>query len=156
MNAEPAREALEEALAVLHELGDRHGTAQVLRHLGLLSLEDDTASAARLACQALALFDEVGDVDGVARCLQDLARIAFDHHEPVRAARLLGASAGFRERFRIVAPYPERRAYEDCLVAVGRALGTSHLYEALAVGQELDREQTLVFALGPEALLSEP
>src|SRR3712207_2612338 len=88
---------MEEALALSKESGDRLGIARGLHVMGAEALNQGRFVAARsLYEESLAISEELGDVWRVAWVLEGLAREAAQR-QPVRAARLLGASEALRE-----------------------------------------------------------
>lgn len=81
-----AAEVLREAMDITRSLGDRHGVAEALRHLGQLELEKGNFSAAaKLLEQSLSIHEALGAVFNIGATHNSLAVAALYSREYERA-----------------------------------------------------------------------
>ena len=101
-----ARALHEEALGTARSLGDENLRAEA--HY-VLALDDMTAgdvgSAAPQLAAAVRHYQNLDHFEGLARCLGALSALALRRGDPRLAARLTGAAAAIRDRFRFK-PWP--------------------------------------------------
>ncbi|HEV2141678.1 MAG TPA: tetratricopeptide repeat protein, partial [Candidatus Dormibacteraeota bacterium] len=136
-----AAASLEAAIEVFRRLGNRFDLGWALFVRGLLALKmDDPHKAMARGLEALRIFAEANDVTGIALVLDALSETSFRLGDPLRAARLAGASSAhelasgaglitvvaLREGWRSDAPGSEA---EELARAEGRAMS---LNEAVA------------------------
>jgi non-specific serine/threonine protein kinase len=116
-----ARAALEPALPLLRELGDRHGEALALKLLGNERRPlGDLRGARALHERSLAIYQELGDERSVAELLNNLAGIARDEGD------LAAARSTYAECLAIFRRHGDRQGTGVALVnlgAVARDLG---------------------------------
>jgi predicted ATPase/DNA-binding SARP family transcriptional activator len=133
----PARELLEESLAIYRQSEDKRGEACVLRGLGnVLASQGDEQEAAHLWGQSLALFREAGDSWGIAWMLLETSRAQTD---PSRRAALL------RESLALARAGGYQRTVATALGNLGKLASLEGAYaharrlleEALAIGRRL-------------------
>jgi predicted ATPase/DNA-binding SARP family transcriptional activator len=87
---EPGRAEFERSLALRRELGDAHGVAECLNHLGRLAWQQgDTAEAQQLMQEALHLSRSVGNTGQAAFALTNLGQLAADRDDWNAARPLL-------------------------------------------------------------------
>jgi uncharacterized protein HemY len=92
-----AQALLAESLALLQELGDKGGIAEVLHTLGHRALDQgDDARATALFEQGLALERERENTHNIARMLADLGKVALQQGDAIRAKSLFEASLARR------------------------------------------------------------
>ena len=137
-----------EALALAERTGDRGLESKLLHHLGIVALARGnipTAVAHLLA--SLRLAQELGFETGVATGLSGLAEVAVARGQGARAARLLGAADGVRQRRGVPMFANQQPAYERQLASVRSTLAKDALEAALAEGRGLTVEQAIAAAL---------
>ena len=85
---------LDEAITLFAELGDRFGEGWAYFLRAALALRmDDLPTAESSSTAALKIFAAADDVTGVVMVVDSLAEVARRHGQPLRAARLAGASS---------------------------------------------------------------
>ncbi len=129
-----ARERYAEAISIHERVGDRRGEARMRASLGDLAAEEgDLAEAERLYQANVAIRGALGDQLGVAAGLERLAGVAEDR--PLRAAALLGAAHGIRDR--VGAPLSATNAarVERFLADLGALHGADAISAAFAEGR---------------------
>jgi DNA-binding CsgD family transcriptional regulator len=149
---------LEESLAVFAPLRVMHGPHYARCELGHVVLaRGDPRRASACFTESLEVSREVGDQRGVVRCLEGLAGIAAatvdgeSDTEPIRAARLLGASAALRETLGIPVTPIERSTVERASAAVRANVGEDAYAEAWAGGWALPLDEAIELALATAA-----
>ncbi len=94
-----AREAYEEALNVVEQLGDSHNQAVVLSQLGMLALlQRDFAEAKTSSRAALERFRYLGEPTGMATVWHQLGRVAEEQQAWAEAERCYRESLAIKER----------------------------------------------------------
>jgi non-specific serine/threonine protein kinase len=143
-----AREFGEESLECSRAMGNREGVGQALSELCLTALrQGDLTAAYRFLTQHLAENQQVGSRWGIAIGLEGAAYLAVEQGQPDRAARLLGAAEGIRERFQRPLEQFQRGDYEQAVTAARAALGQETFAAAWAAGRALSLEQAIATAL---------
>jgi hypothetical protein len=138
---------MRQCLDIMHEIGDKSGTAMTLTDLGnVVYAQGDLPQAARLHRQALHVSVEVGDKRRIAFCLEGLAA-AIAPEQPARAAQLYSAADGLRQMIGTPLPPSERADYDTSLSRVHSALGDDAYSTARAAGLALSLDQAVAFAL---------
>jgi predicted ATPase/DNA-binding CsgD family transcriptional regulator len=113
----------QQALDLARSLGDTHSQAQLLEAVGLVALEQgDLERAAAHFRESVPVCQAVGSVELLCYCLVGLAGVAWAAGNPRRAAELLGAAAGLRERADL-GVWPVRQTLQERLVASVMASG---------------------------------
>lgn len=144
----------EEYFALARRMGDVGSIAHALDGLAHVALlREDYDRATSLFEQSIALSWEVGQLELVAYGLQGMAMVVA-REQPVRAARLFGAAAAFREAAGVVIWPPRVRLYDRALTVARESLGGCAFGAAYAEGHALTRPQAVVYALQGEAALS--
>ena len=134
---ERAAELCEESLAVGGNLLDSSGVSAALLILAEARLKlGDSASAAESARKALELASDRKDTRLVAEALSVLGAISASK-DPLRASRLMGASAKLREETGATLEPSEAKKNEQLLRSLSTAVGDATFSEALEKGREL-------------------
>jgi tetratricopeptide (TPR) repeat protein len=152
-----------ESLALAQNQGNTWSRAAIHLVLGdQAQAQGDAPLAAASFAESLMHFREIGHREGIALCLAGLAWAAGGLGQPVRAARLYGATAGLRARIGIgqsgaptdgllyeasVASGPEKPLYEASVASVRAQLNQETFLAAWAEGQTMSMEQAIDFAL---------
>jgi predicted ATPase len=138
---------LAEALAISREVGYPDATGRVLTNLGLAVLSrGDAEKAAEYLSEALTLFATTGSVMAWA-VLLGLAAVANTNDNPLRAARLLGASNHVAEEVGLSREAYEANLYENTLIAIRTALGDQTAEQLFAEGEKMPRNEAIAYAL---------
>ena len=144
----------EEALEISREIGDRLVGSIALYNLALEEsrVQGDHERAAELYVEGLGLAVEMGDKANAAYCLEGLAGLISERGEPVRAARLFGASEALLEA--VGAPrYVQAQAsalYERAVEALRSRLSEDAFGAAWSEGRAMTPEQAIEYALSEE------
>ena len=132
-----ARQYLEESLAILRELGDRHGQAQVLHSLGKLLGDRDPGQAREYLDKSLAIERELGKRHGQAQVLHSLGKL-LGGRDPGQARQYLDKSLAIGREI------GHRHHQAQVLHSLGKLLGgrdpgqaRQYLEESLAILHEL-------------------
>jgi len=137
----------EEALALARKLGDTHSQAQVHEALGLVALQRAELERAEYHFQqSVPLCRAIGSLELLCYCLVGLAGVARARQAFVRAATLLGAAEGLRERGDL-GVWPVRQALHERLVADVRGMAD----DAWAAGRRMDAMRAAAVAMRVEA-----
>ena len=135
-------------------LGDTHSQAQVTEALGLVALEQgDLLQAAAFFRKSVGLCLDVGSLELFCYCVVGLAGVALAEGNLERAAQLLGAAEGLRERAGL-GVWPVRSELEErqtTMVREGYAARSEELQAARDSGRALDLEMTTELALADTA-----
>jgi non-specific serine/threonine protein kinase len=143
-----AKQMLHEALAIVR------GTTDVLDAIVLFELaavalmERDAVEARKLIAEALIIERQRGPSRIVADCLETCAALAVVERQPVRAARLYGATEMLR--YTIGAPLKpfDLEVFYDPYVEVGKALVSERVWdEAWAEGRAMSLDDAIDYAL---------
>jgi hypothetical protein len=104
--------------------------------------------ARRLLDDSLTLSSTTHDSRNVSLILIEFARLALAARDPERAARLIAAAEGLRNRTGL-RPWPMLRPREDELRArIREALGPERFQEAFAAGAQLSQREAVAVAFG--------
>jgi DNA-binding CsgD family transcriptional regulator len=143
----------EEALALARKLGDTHSQAQVHEALGLVALQQhDLELAAFHFGQSVPLCRAVGSLELLCYCLVGLAGVAYAGGRSARAATLLGAAEGLRERADL-GVWPVRQSLHAQLVRDVRSVPA--MDSAWSAGWQLDAERAARLALADDTVTAE-
>ena len=135
---------LEEGLAMYRELGLKRGIARSLFSLGRVAFgQGDYTRAQALHREGLTLFKELDDKWLIALSLEELGAVVAMQGQPVKAARLIGAAAAFREAIGSTPLPAERTNYHRGIVHARAQLGEEAFTAALAEGRTMTPEQAL-------------
>jgi DNA-binding CsgD family transcriptional regulator len=141
----------EEALALARKLGDTYSQAQVHEALGLVALQQaDLERADYHFKQSAPLCRAIGSLELLCYCLVGLAGVARASGSLSRAATLLGAAEGLRERADL-GVWPVRQALHEKLVADVRGAAD----DAWSAGRRMDAAQAAAFAMQAQAEAAE-
>jgi predicted ATPase len=112
--------------------------------LATISLTRGELDEARaLLDEALSLSPTVHSMRNLSLILVAFARLALATRDPERAARLLGAATGLRDRTGF-SPWPMlRRGERELRAEIRAALGRDRLEEALATGSRLNQREAI-------------
>src|SRR5262249_37551094 len=106
----------EESLVMKRTLGDRRGVAALLNSLGFLaSVAGDHDRAGQHFIEAISLAKAIEDKLGMIISLDGRAWQAAARNEPLRAARLWGASERGHETLHLVYSKEERSLYDGLI-----------------------------------------
>ncbi|GDY31529.1 hypothetical protein GTS_31620 [Gandjariella thermophila] len=111
--------------------------------------QGDADAAAGLIEDALRAKRSLGDPWGIGLCLETLAWTAAAQHRPVRAARLLGASAARWQSFGAAQPTLGLLVanHRRCVAAIRHALGERTFDTSFDQGRRLSVQQAVEYAL---------
>lgn len=147
---EPAKQYLQESLAICREVGDRFGLSIALNILGQVAyLQGDYPVARQLCRESLAIKQEIGDRRGMAFSLTNLGRVAQALAEYSEAKQL------FQESLAICREIDERRSIGLNLNHLGDVARTLKDYrearqlygESLAIFKQIGNQWGVVFSL---------
>ena len=140
-----ARSFIEEALALLIEMGDRRGIAQGLHGLGVLTLlEDDHATARTLYEESLALCKKINYLwPMIPSCLEGLAIAVFAQGDPAWAARLWGRAESVRTAIGASSPAIVQTLSKQAMAAARFQLREDTFTAIWAEGRTMTLEQVL-------------
>ncbi len=133
-----------EALARQQRLGDTRGAALSRQGLGLVALaQGDLAAAERHLHEGLAESWQSASQRELAAYIDHIAALLAAQGQAARAARLVGATAAFRERSGTPLTPFEQPAYQRTLAAARAALGDAAFDTAWAAGRATPLEQVV-------------
>jgi non-specific serine/threonine protein kinase len=144
-----AKAPLEESLAIRRELGDRLGIAFSVTNLGNLALNQGDYSAARaLFEEGLAIRRELGNRSAMPYSLEGLALVIASLRDPLRAARIWGATERLRAQIGTRLLPWEQSAYDRSVAAAHIASGDDAAFDcAWQEGHGLTLDQAIDLAL---------
>jgi len=136
------------------DLADRYGyawlTAMSRVQLGTLAIVQGRLGQAReLLDEALDVSLAIRITRHVTLCLAALAQLAFAAGDPERAALLVGAADGLRERAGLRTWPILRRGEAQLAAQVRQALGDSRYRQAFAAGSRLSQQEAVAAARDP-------
>ena len=138
-----------EALSELQEIGDVAGAAETKGHMAMVELgRGDSDTAEEGLIESLCTFREMNDRGGVAWSLERLAAVAAARSSFEKAARLLGAGAGIRERTGSRRARVDQPDFDRLMARTREQLGDQAAAAEAKVGAELEFEAAV--ALGTE------
>ena len=152
-DTERAWESHEESLAICRETGNAGGMIVCLTNLGLMAVgRADKARALALLEENLRLGRKSDDKIPIQYALFGLAGLAAIQRQPVRAARLWGASEAVREAagVHLTALARSGTNYDDLLAATRARLGEAAFATEWAAGRAMAQEAAIEYALGTE------
>jgi predicted ATPase/class 3 adenylate cyclase len=146
-----ASDHLLEAFKELQEIGDVAGSAETKGHLAMIDLANGNwATAEKSLIESLCSFREMNDRGGVAWSLERLAAAEAAQGSFEKAARLLGAGAGIRDRTGSRRAAVDQPDFDRLIALTQEQLGDVATAEAEA-GAELDFEEAVTLGTGSTA-----
>jgi predicted ATPase len=153
-SVETALGRYDDALRHLTEMRDRAeqlGSARLIAaskvQLGTLAVMLGHAEEARaLLDEALDLNVELNVIRNVILCLALFAQLAFDVADPERAALLIGAAEGLRQRAGLRAWPSPQKGGTSLADQVRQALGTGRFEQVFAAGTRLSQREAVASA----------
>jgi predicted ATPase/transcriptional regulator with XRE-family HTH domain len=137
-----ARKLLEKALADTQTRDERWSRAMITTLLGHVAREQrDYRLAEARYREALALLRAFGSPTFMAWCLEGYAAAIAAEGQAARAAHLLAAAAGLRERAGTPPPPSEREALEQVIAATKKALGDAKFAQEWARGSAMPADE---------------
>jgi predicted ATPase/DNA-binding SARP family transcriptional activator/DNA-binding CsgD family transcriptional regulator len=143
----------EESLKISREIGDAGCTIVCLTNLGLMAVgRADHARATALLGESLRLGRKSEDKMPLQYALFGLAGVAAYQGQPVRAARLWGASEAVREAagLHLTALARFGTNYDDLLAATRARIDEAAFATEWAAGRAMAQEDAIEYALGTE------
>ena len=126
----------------------RRGIASMLRNLAMVDVDEGQfAMAWSRFEESAALVRALHDLSGSAGLLVGLAGLAAAQAQPVRALRLAGAAAAFRETLGKSQPRNLQDWIERKLVPIKETLGAEAAAAAWAEGCAMGVERAMAYAL---------
>lgn len=146
---ETARRLLGETIAVWRELGDDLSISWALWDFGNIARDQGDSAAARESyADGLRGARRAGDMQLIAALLSGVAALAVRERQPVRAARLLGATTKIRDVHGLaVALSFARDVHLPLVAAIEGALEPADYEEAKTAGYRLSLDEALNEAL---------
>jgi predicted ATPase/class 3 adenylate cyclase len=150
-NYAEARPRFEAALKGFRELGDKQFANSMQSMLAeIAKQEGDYPKALAMYTEVILIWREMGHRGAVARCLESIAFIANAQNQLKRSTRLLGAANALRQISVAVMRGPEQVEYDRELAALKSKLDESTFNAEWSIGQALNMNQAVEFALGVE------
>ena len=147
-----ARACYEQSLMTQRRWDDKRAIASLLRNLAMVDVDEGQfAMAWSRFEESAALVRHLHDLSGIAQLLDGLAGLAAAQAQPVRALRLAGAAAAFRETLGKSHPRNLRDWIERKLAPARESLGAEAAAAAWAEGQAMDLERAMAYALETSA-----
>jgi non-specific serine/threonine protein kinase len=142
-----------EALSLFREVGDLWSTAKCLIVMGIAALgRGDAEDAARAFEEALQLVHQLKNKIGAHAGLIGASGVAVLRGQPIRAARLFGATQAVGKS--VGNPNPPLKQlnfdYEAYIAATRRALGETAFEAAFSEGHAMSTEQAIGYALSSD------
>jgi tetratricopeptide (TPR) repeat protein len=142
-----AHPLLLEGLALQQELDDVPLMAWSFLFLGVLSyLQDDWLQAKQYFSQGVAIVANLGNLNSLPDTLEGMAGVAAAEHQPVQAARLVGAAEALRESLKLTRSPVAHAYYDRILSAVRTQLPASVLHNAWQAGRGFSAKQAIAEA----------
>lgn len=142
------QQLLEQCWKLFDESASHHGIAKTRYLYGRLNrAQGDLSQARSLISESLAHHRYTHNCSHIASCTEELAAICCLQGETERAARLYGAAAAIRERFRTPLPKIEQANYDRDLLKLRSAMSEQAYAIAWASGQQMSLEETITEAL---------
>jgi tetratricopeptide (TPR) repeat protein len=139
---------LEEAVALMREIGFRWGLANALNNLGNVArAQGNFAVAQTLYEESLRINQDLGDSWAIAYLLEDAGCLAAAQGEARRALRLVGAAAALRQAIGAPLPGSEQAKLDTQLQVAHAALSPADQEALLADGRGLSLAQAVAEAL---------
>jgi predicted ATPase/DNA-binding CsgD family transcriptional regulator len=138
----------EESLSLWRELRGAPGIASALHKLGQISRSEGDNDLARARfVESLAMQRELGNKQGIGECLAALAGTTAAADHPVRAVRLLAASAALLESIGFPLAPADQLTLSDDITATRQRLGPDEWSAAWTTGYAMPPEQAVHLAL---------
>jgi predicted ATPase/class 3 adenylate cyclase len=151
-NLAEARACYEQSLPTQRRWDDKRAIASMLRNLAMVDVDEGQFAAAwRRFEESAALVRLLHDLSGTAQLLDGLAGLAAVQAQPVRALRLAGAAAGFRETLGKSHPRNLRDWIEHKLAPARESLGAGAAAAAWVEGHAMGLEGAMAYALETSA-----
>ncbi len=146
-----ARANLEEAIAILRDIGDQFNLAIALNNQGNVFRDLGDYAAARSAYdESLTISTELKAVKAIGDLLSDLGGLAALQGQPERALRLFGAAEAQRKAIGSFLPPAERDKVERLLAPARQALGEAAAGLAVSEGKAMPLKEAIAYALQTE------
>src|SRR5215212_233131 len=145
---ERAETLLQEAHEINRKIGDTDGIASNNNFFAVLALSrNDPDRAEELCVEAIRILQERAQTNRVDDSLDILAGVAASRGEIRRAARIWGATAGFREAAGVPSGQDERELIWPHTVAARTRLGEAAWHEEWEKGRSMTLDQAVGYAL---------
>jgi len=145
-----ASDHLVEAFKELQEIGDVAGSAETKGHLAMIELSrGNWATAEKSLIESLCTFREMNDQGGVAWSLERLAAAAAAQGSFEKAAQLLGAGAGIRDRAGSRRAAVDQPDFDRLIALTEEQLGDQAAAAQAEAGAALDFEEAVTLGTGP-------
>jgi predicted ATPase/class 3 adenylate cyclase len=145
---ERAETLLHEAQELFWELSQRAGVASVNSLLGFVALSrNDLDRAESLCAEAIRELWELAEIPGVVYTLEILAGVAASRGEIGKAARLWGATAGYREATGLPWALDDRAMIEPHIDTARARLDEEEWTKAWEEGRAMSLEDAIAYAL---------
>jgi len=146
-----ARPLVEEALALIRELGNERYTAIILNNLGIVVLgQHDLLRASTCCTESLRLLRDLNNTYDIKDCLVGLAGVAVEQGQPARAARLCGAIDALLESIGTVLERAEGATHDRTIAAARAQLDQATFAAMCAEGQAMPLERIIAYALAED------
>jgi non-specific serine/threonine protein kinase len=151
-NDDMAAQALEEALGISREVGDRRRTTMLLLNLGdFAERRGEHHAAEKLAVEALRTARELEDRTLTATGLENTALAATAAGRSQRGARLLGAADRACEVIGLVRAPVDQPEYDRALTTLTQQLQPEELDALIAERRAMTRSEAVTYALDEHA-----
>lgn len=148
-NLSAAQTYFSQALDLQRAIGSLRVVAGLLYSMGQVAwFADDRARAAAYYRESLDLNAQDGYLPGIGDCLVGFAELAADTN-PMRAARLLGASDTLREQSRGFMPLADQTGVARIIAVLGALLPPARLAASCAEGRAMPLEAAIAYAREP-------
>jgi predicted ATPase len=153
---EQARGFFDESLSLSRESDNKYGIGHALHGLGHLAhLQGEYEKAHEFYKKSISALQEIKGFVVIIWSLFSLADLACINGQPIRAATLLGASEKLREITSTSLPLIRREEYERANANARAQLDEAKFNGIWAKGWEMSVDQTVAYALGENAEISE-
>ncbi|HEX9028662.1 MAG TPA: AAA family ATPase, partial [Anaerolineales bacterium] len=146
-----ARDCFDQALEIYRSIGDSYQIPMVLLELALAKLEQGIISqASQHVSESLALTWQLNSLPAKVGGLIAAARLALEHGELARAARLCGAVEALTPQLKPSENFiddVEPKAFERTIEALKQRLDPARLAEAWAQGKGMALDEAVQFAV---------
>jgi DNA-binding CsgD family transcriptional regulator len=144
-NLKAARQAMEESLAFVQQVGDKHRINMVASDLAhILRQMGDMHEAEKLYVEAIYGWRDYGQPGAIARCLECLAFIAIAEKRDQQAARWLGAAEMIREASHAEMIRPEQEEYQHEVTILRGRMHPNEFTISWSEGQTLPLQKVIV------------
>jgi predicted ATPase/class 3 adenylate cyclase len=146
-NLTEARARYEESLVTQRRWDDKRAIASLLRNLAMIDVDEgQMAMAWSRFEECAALVRHLHDLSGTAQLLDGLAGLAAVQAQPVRALRLAGSAASFREALGKSHARNLRDWIERKLAPARETLGSEASAAVWAEGEAMSLERAMAYA----------